>query len=189
MQVVIIGDSLSTGRGTSPGDAWPNLINNNHQFSDVGPELVNAAQNGSGYVSVGEHGATFGSQVAAAVTAQTQVVVFFGSENDMGFAAADVRRAAADAFASARAKAPQAALVVVGPPSYSDFPEPERLEVRDQDQAAALQAGAQFVDPIADRWIMDHADELIGPDGDHPSGPGQRYLQTKMEQLLRPLIR
>ncbi|MBG0740384.1 SGNH/GDSL hydrolase family protein [Paeniglutamicibacter antarcticus] len=187
-RIVIIGDSLSTGYGTSPADAWPNLINNDPAFHQGRPDLINAAQNGSGYVSVGDNNSTFGTQVTEMVTAETRLVVFFGSENDIGVPPAQIGAAASQAFETVKNIAPQAAILVVGPPSYTHNPEPERVQVRDQDRTAALQAGAQFVDPIADGWIMDNAAELIGPDGDHPSTAGQHFLQTQMERLIAPLI-
>lgn len=186
--MVIIGDSLSTGHGTSPADAWPNLVENDPAFQQFQATIVNAAQDGSGYVSVGEDGSTFGSQVDGAVTDSTRLVLFFGSENDMGAAPGETEAAAAQAFASAKARAPHADILVVGPPSNTSTPEPERLEVRDQDKAAALKAGADFVDPIDLGWIMNDAGNLIGPDGDHPSVAGQQYLRARMEALIEPLI-
>lgn len=186
--VVIIGDSLSTGHGTSPADAWPNLVENDPVFQQFQVSILNAAQDGSGYVSVGDDGSTFGSQVDGAVTDSTRLVVFFGSENDIGAAQGETQVAAARAFASVKARAPHADILVIGPPSYTSTPESERLEIRDQDKTAAQQAGAHFVDPIDLGWIMDDAENLIGPDGDHPSAAGQQYLHAKMEALIEPLI-
>lgn len=186
--VVIIGDSLSTGHGTSPDDAWPHLVENDPGFQQFQTTIVNAAHDGSGYVSVGEDGSTFGSQVDTAVTGQTRLVLFFGSENDMGTAPGETEAAASLAFASVKSRAPQADILVVGPPSYTSSPEAERLDVRNQDRAAALKAGADFVDPIDLGWIMYDAADLIGPDGDHPSAAGQQYLQAKMEALIGPRI-
>jgi lysophospholipase L1-like esterase len=186
--IVVIGDSLSTGHGTSPEDAWPNLVENDPRFQRFQATIVNAAQDGSGYVSMGDDGSTFGSQVDASVTDATRLVVFFGSENDIGAAPGEAEAAAAQAFAAAKARAPHADILVVGPPSYTSTPEPERLDIRDQDKAAALQSGAQFVDPIDLGWIMDDAGNLLGPDGDHPSTAGQQYLQVRMEALIEPLI-
>ena len=104
--VVIIGDSLSTGHGTSPADAWPNLVENDPGFQQFQATIVNAAHDGSGYVSVGDDGSTFGSQVDTAVTDETRLVLFFGSENDMGTAPGETEAAAARAFASVKARAP-----------------------------------------------------------------------------------
>jgi acyl-CoA thioesterase-1 len=186
--VVIIGDSLSTGHGTSPAEAWPNLVENDPGFQQFKATIVNAAHDGSGYVSVGQNGSTFGSQVDTAVTDETRLVLFFGSENDMGTAPGETEAAATRAFASIKSRAPQADILVVGPPSYTSTPEAERLDIRDEDRVAALKAGVDFVDPIDLGWMMDGAADLIGPDGDHPSAAGQQYLQAKMEALIGPRI-
>ncbi|UYY80202.1 SGNH/GDSL hydrolase family protein [Arthrobacter sp. YA7-1] len=187
--VVIIGDSLSTGHGTSPAGAWPNLVEKDPAFQQFHATIVNAAHDGSGYVSAGDNGSTFGSQVDTAVTEATRLVLFFGSENDMGTTPGETEAAAARAFASVKSRAPDADIVVVGPPSYTGTPEAERLNIRDQDRAAAAKAGADFVDPIDLGWIMNDAADLIGSDGDHPSAAGQQYLQSKMEALIEPRIR
>ncbi|ALE07617.1 hypothetical protein AL755_06485 [Arthrobacter sp. ERGS1:01] len=187
-KVVVIGDSLSTGFGTTAQDAWPNLINTDPVDIDDQLQLFNASTNGSGYVSIGTGNSTFGSQVKDAVTSDTQLVLFFGSENDMGQAPAAIGAAASAAFAEAKAKSPQAVMLVVGPPSYTDQPESDRLAVRDEVQDAAVAVGAMFVDPIAQGWIMGHVDDLIGPDGDHPSVAGQHYIKAQMEKLIKEAL-
>lgn len=174
VRVVVVGDSLSTGHGTSPQQAWPALIRKDPL--GAGLEVVNAAENGSGYLSTGDLDGTFGTEVENFVTPDTGIVVFFGSENDLGFAPADVGGAALAAMDRAEALAPEAKIIVVGPPSYSATPDPALVDISDQLRAAARQAGGEFVDPIAEGWISDDFDDLIGPDGDHPTVLGQHYL-------------
>ncbi|WP_427133967.1 SGNH/GDSL hydrolase family protein [Pseudarthrobacter sp. S9] len=183
-QVLVVGDSLSTGHGTSPADAWPNLINESSATDSRPLHLVNAARDGSGYLSPGGDGSVFASQVTAGVAEGTQAVVFFGSENDVGSDPVELHRAAAAAYALAHDKAPNASLIVIGPPAYTNDPEPDLLQVRDVEKAAALKVGATFIDPIAEHWIAGHTEQLLGPDGDHPSLAGQRYLKEQMERLL-----
>jgi len=182
--VVIVGDSLSTGFGTSAEDAWPTLVNNDPEDLAGGLEITNAARNGSGYVTVGDGNSTFAAQVAEAVTGATRLVVFFGSENDMGNSVTDIQAAARAAFAQAKARSPHAALLVVGPPSYTDPADAGRLAVRDAVQDAAEAAGATFVDPITEGWIVGDVGLLVGPDGVHPSVAGQWYLKMQMERLI-----
>ena len=120
LRLVVVGDSLSTGYGTSPSWAWPRLLS----AEDPGRvDVVNASENGGGYLAVGDDGGTFGSQAAASVTADTGMVVFFGSENDMGEDPSDVADAAVAALESARSAAPAAKIVVVGPTAFTDEPE------------------------------------------------------------------
>ncbi|MDJ0319933.1 SGNH/GDSL hydrolase family protein [Pseudarthrobacter sp. PS3-L1] len=182
--IVIVGDSLSTGYGTSAADAWPQLVNNDAAFVRGHPVLRNTAQNGSGYVSVGEEESTFATEVAEAVSPTTRLVVFFGSENDIGFPLSDVGAAASEAYANVKSLAPSARLLVIGPVSTTPDIDPELVAVRDQAREAALHAGAFFVDPIAEGWIMDNSAELIGPDGDHPTVAGQIFLKDQMERLI-----
>lgn len=174
VRVVVVGDSLSTGHGTSPQQAWPALMRTDPQVA--GLEVVNAAEDGSGYLSPGDFGGTFGTEVDDFVTANTGVVVFFGSENDLGYAPSDIGDAALAAMDRAAALAPAAKIIVVGPPSYTAIPDPGLVDISDQLKAAARQAGGEFVDPIAEGWISDDFDDLIGPDGDHPTVLGQHYL-------------
>jgi hypothetical protein len=118
------------------------------------------------------------------VTAQTGIVVFFGSENDLGYTPAAVGDAASAAISHAEALAPSAKIIVVGPPSYSGDPGAGLLGIRAQLKSAAQGAGAEFVDPIAEGWISDDADDLIGPDGDHPTVAGQHYLQARIAAVI-----
>lgn len=183
-QVVIIGDSLSTGHGTSPDMAWPKLLQDDTRGGLHPLSIVNAATDGSGYVRSGDGGSTFLSQVDASVQKKTRLVLVFGSENDMGTSGVQLKEAVAATITEIRAKAPDARVVLVGPPSYTDEPESARLQVRDQARAAATAADAVFVDPIQEQWIMGRTGELIGPDGDHPSVRGQHYLQKNMEKII-----
>lgn len=181
-RVVVVGDSLSTGHGTSPEQAWPALLRADPLLTGV--QVVNAAEDGSGYLRPGDLDGTFGTQVDQFVTADTGVVVFFGSENDLGYATGAVGDAASAAITHAEALAPAAKIIVVGPPSYSDDTDPGLLDIRGQLRSAAQGAGAQFVDPIAEGWISADVEDLIGPDGDHPTVAGQRYLLDRLAAVI-----
>lgn len=182
--VVIIGDSLSTGFGTSAENAWPNLIAMAPGDDSMQLNLLNAAQNGSGYLRVGITGSTFALQVEQAVTPDADLVVFFGSINDLYQDPTELEAAIGRTYASARERAPRAAFLVVGPPAYSTRPEARLLAVRDAVKQEAQTAGAMYVDPIERGWIVDDADRFVGPDGLHPSVEGHHHLREKMEALI-----
>ncbi|MHC6593444.1 SGNH/GDSL hydrolase family protein [Arthrobacter sp. C152] len=184
IRVVVIGDSLSTGFGTSADEAWPVLLRSVPLPGNRSVQVTNAAENGSGYVVPGERGDTFTSEVQAAVGADTDVVVFFGSDNDEGTDPDALREAAASAFAEASVLAPKAVLVAVGPLSGTDEPDPELASVRDFTASAAQDKGVPFIDPIADQWLEGRADILLGPDREHPSITGQELLRDKMRAVL-----
>lgn len=186
-RVVVIGDSLSTGYGTSPEEAWPRQLGLDLRPGQQPVEIINAARDGAGYVATDEGGETFGSQVAATLDASTDIVVFFGSDNDAGQDPADVKAAVEDALAESRTVAPHAALVVIGPLTAFDPAETDLDVIRDQERTAALDAGAEFVDPIAEHWIPGPDSPLLGPDREHPSSQGQQFLKEKIQGILTSL--
>jgi lysophospholipase L1-like esterase len=186
--VVVIGDSLSTGYGTSPDQAWPELLQSGHLPDKRPVQVTNAAENGSGYLVAGEYGHTFSTEVQAAVNPDADVVVFFGSDNDMGADPQELKEAAASTFATASSLAPRAVLVAVGPLSGSEEPDPALAAVRDAAASAAQDMGVQFVDPIAGQWISSRADVLLGPDGEHPSASGHELLRDNMKRILSAAV-
>lgn len=188
VKVVVIGDSLSTGFGTSPEQAWPELLQSAHLSNARPLQVSNAAENGSGYVAAGDEGDTFATQVQAAVRPDSDVVVFFGSDNDAGTAPGELGDAASLAFAAASSLAPKAVLVAVGPLSGSDEQDPLLADVRDGEAAAARNMGVTFIDPIADQWLGARADVLLGPDGEHPSAEGQEFLRDEMQRILSAAV-
>ncbi|WP_411732253.1 SGNH/GDSL hydrolase family protein [Paeniglutamicibacter sp.] len=187
--VVVIGDSMSTGFGTSAGIAWPNLIAAAPRDDSMPLKILNTAQNGSGYLNVGITGSTFAWQVEQAVSPDADLVVFFGSVNDLHHDPTELAAAIAGIYASAKERAPSATLLVIGPPAYSTLPEAHYLAVRDAVKQAAQAAGAIHVDPIAQGWFVEDVDRLVGPDGLHPSVAGQHYLREKIEPLILETLR
>ena len=188
VRVVVIGDSLSTGYGTSPDQAWPKLLQHAHLTQKRPVQVTNASENGSGYLVAGEGGNTFGTEVEYAVGPDADVVVFFGSDNDAGADPEELREAAASTFAAASSRAPQAVLVAVGPLSGSEEPDPVLAGVRDSAASAAQNRGVPFIDPIAEQWLGGRADVLLGPDGEHPSASGQKLLRDKMKEIIAAAV-
>lgn len=186
-RVVVIGDSLSTGYGTSPEEAWPLRLGQEPQPGQQPAEIIDAAKDGAGYVAAGEGGETFGSQIAATVNASTDIVVLFGSDNDAGQDPADLKAAVDDALAASKTLAPHAARIVIGPLTAFDPEEADLGVIRDQERAAALNAGVEFVDPIMEHWIPGPDSSLLGPDGEHPSSQGQQFLKEKIQGILTSL--
>lgn len=186
--VVLLGDSISTGYQTSVEESWPSILVRDLAQAGRPVSVLNAAQNGAGYLVPGEYGDTFEQQAVEAVRPGTSVVLVYGSENDIGQDFTGIPGQMTQIVQQVQIKAPTAQLVFIGPASYDPQPDPELLAIRDQIQEGADQLGARFVDPIAEGWIMGAKDQLIGPDGDHPSVQGHRYLAEKFEALLDPLL-
>ncbi len=146
------------------------------------------AAGGAGYVNGSTaDDETFLDQVRGHRVPDADVVVVFGSRNDELLPPAEVKAQAAQVFAAVRAGSPSAALVVIGPAWDDDVPPAELLRTRDAVAAAAGAAGASFVDPLAEQWLLDHP-ELIGTDGMHPHDAGHAYLASRIAPAVREAL-
>jgi lysophospholipase L1-like esterase len=184
LRVVVIGDSLSTGYGTSPAQAWPGLLGEDLQSGQPPVQVITAAANGSGYLAAGDGGETFMSEIEGSVDESADIVILFGSDNDFGADPADLRTAISDTLVASKILAPHAARIVVGPLAAFDPDEDDLQVIRDQEQGAALDAGVMFVDPILEQWVSSPDSPLLGPDGEHPSIEGQQFLYDKLKSIV-----
>ncbi|MDR3660740.1 MAG: SGNH/GDSL hydrolase family protein [Mycobacterium sp.] len=185
-RVAVVSDSYTNGTdlGGQGPHGWPTQAWRSLAAEGVPVAADVAAEGRAGYVVRGDHGSIFGDLTARAVRPDDVLVVFFGSRNDEGVDPLQLSGAAHDAFMQARAKAPAAKLLVIGPPWPTPDVPPAVLQIRDVLSMQAGFAGAVFIDPIAERWFMDRPD-LIGRDGVHPTDAGHAYLAA----LIAPLIR
>ena len=185
-RVAVISDSYTNGTnfGGEGPRSWAAQAGRNLDAWGVPIAADVAAEGRAGYVVRGDHGSIFRDLTARAVRPDDALVVFFGSRNDQGADVMQLSAMAHDAFMLARATAPGAKLLVIGPPwPTADVP-PAVLQIRDMLAMQAGMAGATFVDPIAERWFVDRPD-LIAPDGVHPTDAGHDYLAG----LIAPRIK
>lgn len=184
-RIAVIGDSYTTGTdegGRGPNAwtvrSWQTLARQGFQ---IAPDV--AAEGGAGYGVRGNHGSVFRDLTPAVVRPDDSLVLFFGSRNDKGVDPGLLAGAAFDCFLFARAVAPSARLLVIGPPwPTADVP-PDILQVRDALYGQARAIGATWIDPIAERWFVGRPD-LIGADGVHPTDAGHAYLADKIAPLI-----
>lgn len=184
-QVAVIGDSFTSGSsegGVGP-NGWPALARKSLGDENIDIDIRYAPEGGAGYAAVGNYGGVFGDQVDAVVGIASDLVVFFGSTNDGVAPPDELRTAVGDDLARAKALAPNAKLLVIGPTWPTPEPPAEMVGARDilRDQATA--AGAVFVDPLAERWIAE-APQMIGGDGIHPTDEGHKYLAEKIAPVI-----
>lgn len=184
-RVVVIGDSYTDGSaegGNGPA-GWPTLIQ--QRFPDASVQAF--AAGGAGYVAASPvTGQSFVNLAAEHAEPDADVFVIFGSRNDGGDPDA-VGAAATEVLTGLRSAAPDAALLVIGPPWVSaDVPGGVERN-RDAIQAAAAAVGATFVDPLAEGWFFDDP-SLIGGDGVHPTDAGHVYMADRIEPALRALL-
>lgn len=183
--IAVIGDSYTTGSaegGNGPRSwteqAWKLLADRGVEIdADV------AAEGGAGYVQRGNRGSVFQDLTARAVRRNDVLVVFFGSRNDQPVDPAEFPGMAAGTFHLARFVAPDARVLVIGPPWPTATPPPAVLGIRNSLRAQARAMGAVFVDPIEENWFVGRPD-LIGHDGVHPTDAGHTYMAEKIAPLI-----
>lgn len=184
--VAVIGDSYTTG--TDEGGLGPKswTARTWRTLTAPGMRIASgvAAEGRAGYGAIGDHGSIFEDLTAKAVKPDDVVVVFFGSRNDQDVDPVLLAQRVHATFALAHRLAPSARLLVVGPPWPTAAVPVPILVIRDVLAGAAWAAGADFVDPIGDRWFVDRPD-LIGADGVHPNDAGHQYMAEKMVPLIR----
>lgn len=182
--IVVVGDSYTTGPKENSEDpnVWPAMTwkSLRQRGYEIAPTVV--GEGGAGYAHPGHLGGTF-PEKAQTIQPTTELIVFFGSANDMTVAPEKLKPTVRDTLTKARVTAPNAHMLVIGPAWPRPEPPPEVFRVRDivRDEAVAL--GATFVDPLEQRWLWDDP-ALIGPDGIHPNRAGQEYLAEKIRPLL-----
>src|SRR5690625_2696674 len=184
-RVAVIGDSYTsgfedTGRGAANWTerAWQTLAGRGvYVRADVG------AEGGAGYAVRGNHGGLFGDLTARVVQPDDALVVFFGSRNDQDVEPGQLTRLVADTLGLARRITPGARMLVIGPPWPTDDVPGNVWRIRDILSGEARAVGAEFVDPLAERWFVGRP-ELIGPDGVHPTDAGPAYMADRKSTRL-----
>ena len=165
--MAVYGDSYSAGgrQGGKGDDGWPALV-----ADGLDADLRLHAAGGAGYVNGSKaKDETFLDQVRGAPEPDADVVVVFGSRNDKFLPVADVKAQAVAVFAAVRSQSPAAELVVIGPAWDDDVPPDELFMTRDAVASAAADAGALFIDPLGEEWLLDR----LGTHR-HRRGPSQR---------------
>jgi lysophospholipase L1-like esterase len=178
--VAFMGDSYTAGSREDDGFAsrYPALI-----AEDLHIEPAVSAEPGAGYVRAGVVGVPFADEVAA-VPVHARVVVIYGSRNDPfdGSEAAAIGQAARELIAAVKERAPEAAVMVIGP-SYVEHPVP----VGGVQNAAAIRracaaADVRYVDALD--WLQDPDPGVVGSDGIHPTSLGHRELAKHIGPLV-----
>jgi hypothetical protein len=184
-RIAVVGDSYTNGTaiGGQGVHAWPTLAWKTLARRGVQVSADVAAEGRAGYGVRGDQGNLFGDLTPRAVKPDDALVVFYGSRNDQGVDPNALGGEMFNAFSLAHDIAPNARLLVIGPPWPTADPPQAVLQVRDVLGFQAMLAGATFIDPIAAGWFVDRPD-LIGKDGVHPTDAGHAYMADKIAPLI-----
>ena len=185
IEVDVIGDSLSTGLQT-PGDPWTARAQRLADERWPNVVYVTEAENGAGYVSRGEYDDTFGDEVGRVVTSRSNVVLLFGSDNDLG--QPGLSQAVTDTLRLVRARAPRAELIVVGPPAPPARQPPQLTGIRDTLAMTTERVGGRFVDPLSLGWFQGASAADVAADDEHPNTDGERFLAREMTDILTDAV-
>ncbi|WP_082690293.1 SGNH/GDSL hydrolase family protein [Mycobacterium sp. M26] len=182
--IVVIGDSYTVGVNNDPDDPdlWPAMVWSQLRERHYEIQPTVEGEGGGGYAHIGTRGGVFADRLDA-IQPSTDLVVIFGSPNDVGTPPDDLRAAVRRTLAGARAAGPAAHLLVIGPAWPQPDPQPPVWQVRDIVRAEAAAVGATFVDPLAQRWWWDDPN-LIGWDRVHPNRAGNEYLAQRILPLI-----
>jgi acyl-CoA thioesterase I len=202
LKVATIGDSIMSGNGLDPSEAWPVLLS-----ASTGAAVANLGCGGAGFVAVGECDTDYSGLVAEAAAGHPDVVIIQSSDNDFGEDDDDIAAATTATVASIRAALPDAR--IIGLSTLWDQPGelPDQVASTSDDLRTAVEAvGGTFIDlgqPLADQAAengeYDAADDSgsgdSGDDGDSDGDeddaaptptPTPAPSPTALPQLLQP---
>lgn len=173
--VAVIGDSIESGLGLDPSEAWPALI-----ASDHGWRLDNLSVPGAGFVAEGSDGHDFSAQVDAAIAAQPDLVLIGASDNDLGTDPDQLSTAMRSTVDRLAAALPDAR--IAGFNALSGQASDEELAVGDTAlRQAVLDAGGTWLDlgqPYRGKA------GLVQDDDEHPTLPGQQAIAAVVAAKL-----
>jgi acyl-CoA thioesterase-1 len=180
--IVTIGDSIMSGNGVQPDEAWPAVLADAN-----GWQLTNLAEDGAGFVQKGDDGHTFAEQVAeaASIPDAPALIVVSASSNDLGRNPAKVEHSAKKAFLALRQAFPQTSIVGISALWGDERPPDELAPINDGVHDAAVAEGAGWVDigePLAGRI------DLMQFDDTHPTSDGQQVVAAVVDSRLRALL-
>jgi lysophospholipase L1-like esterase len=139
-----------------------------------------SGKGGSGYSTVGTDGTTFVSETRRLVTASTQVVVLFGSVNDVHASVRVLAGQVTAAVDAVRTVSTSAGILLVGPSWTRNGPVDSRvIDVSKTVHDVAAVENVQFVDPIGQNWFAGRTD-VVGGDGVHPTDAGHEVIAARL---------
>lgn len=173
-RVVTIGDSITSGSGLAPDQAWPIVLADARDWS-----LTNLGTDGAGFIAPGLSDENYDSQIADAARLHPDLVIISGSDNDVG-QPGDLPAAITSAMKKLRAALPHATIAatsVIGPAFTAEDLAPIDAAVKQ----AAAEVHATYLD-LGDPF--EGRDGMLQPDGEHPTASGQQVLADAVGAAL-----
>lgn len=177
LRVVTLGDSLMSGFGLEPEQAWPALLATRAHVS-----VTNLACPGMGFVVQGDCGTAYAGLVPAVAALQPQLLIVESSSNDFWEDEDEIRVDTADTVDQLHSAAPQARIIGLSTIWNDEADVPGDTQVTsDALKDAVDKVGGTFID--VGQPLQGHP-EWMQEDDVHPTPRGQRAIeQTVMSAL------
>ncbi|MGN7187179.1 SGNH/GDSL hydrolase family protein [Microbacterium enclense] len=175
--VVTLGDSIMSGFGLPPREAWPRLLAERAHIS-----VTNLACPGMGFVVQGDCGTPYSGLIPAIAALQPDLLIVQSSSNDFWVDADEIRYDTADTIETLHAAAPDARIVAFSTIWNDDPQVPDDTAVTSEALRDAVESiGGTYID--VGQPLAGHPDWMQSDDV-HPTARGQRAIeQTVMSAL------
>jgi acyl-CoA thioesterase-1 len=174
--VVTIGDSIMAGHGVETGEDWVALV-----AAERGWTATNLADDGSGFLSIGNNGDTFADQARAAVALNPELLIIGGSSNDFGFDEAPLETATLSTISYLHDALPDTEIISLSTVWGNDY-YPDQLSQIDGEVHRATTLAAGIYLDLGQPLVG--GDGLMQPDEIHPTARGQQMLATAIGDAL-----
>ncbi|MBF4584538.1 SGNH/GDSL hydrolase family protein [Curtobacterium sp. VKM Ac-2887] len=185
--VLIVGDSYTTGRGSTSGvHGWAQDL-----AADRNWDATIDGYPGTGYIDTGRTGSshyTFGPRLERhATTDAPQLVIVQGSQNDWLVDSSTLQARVEQTLRAAEQTWPDAVVVALGP--SAPMPRAKaNVGVAASVSAGAAAAGVPFIDPLAGQWFTAaNSPGYAAIDGGHLNDAGYQYMAGRVSDSLDAL--
>ncbi|MBA8988965.1 lysophospholipase L1-like esterase [Curtobacterium pusillum] len=184
--VLIVGDSYTTGRGSYDGaHGWAQDL-----ATERGWDATIDGVPGTGYVNTGATNSTrwnYLSRIERTASLDPDLVIVQGSQNDWLVSADTLERRVERTLRTVQRQWPDAVVVAIGPSA----PRPRAETTTGISSAVAAGAravGVPFIDALAGQWFTRaNSASYAAPDGQHLNDAGYLYLAGRIDDALEEL--
>lgn len=175
--IVTIGDSIMSGYGLDPDQAWPVLLG-----EQTRTDIVNLSCAGAGFVVDGDCGTNFSALTQEAIDLEPAMIILQSSDNDSDEDADDIDSATRATVDELHAALPSTRIVGLSTLWNQPWEAPQSIAWSSDALRSAVEAAdGTFV------WLgqpLQENPELLQWDSEHPTAEGQEYLARHVRTVL-----
>ncbi|WP_309731291.1 SGNH/GDSL hydrolase family protein [Microbacterium sp. SORGH_AS_0428] len=175
--IVTIGDSIMSGYGLDPDEAWPVLLGEQTHL-----DIVNLSCGGAGFVVDGDCGTNFSALAQEAIGLDPAMVILQSSDNDADEDVDDIDSATRATVEELHEALPSTRIVGLSTLWNQPWEAPQSIAWSSDALRSAVEAAdGTFV------WLgqpLQENPELLQWDSEHPTAEGQEYLARHVRAVL-----